>query len=185
MKIATNYNQIVLILEKGNLRHSKLVDIWQKYLVGFFVGAIYYKSCGYWVYIVKKLGTYYHLCWNGGTRYNNKVEIISLLGILYCARWLSIEHIDVYGESNATIEQVLRKIKFVSPLLIKWIKCINMLLMFFRTSLLNISTQSIIFHKCLIRVGLQHFSWGDLFRSFVQWPSSQSGKYSNDINSYC
>lgn len=47
---------------------------------------------------------------------NTQVEIIALLGVLYCAKWLSIETMDVFKDSKVVIEWVMEISTFDPPM---------------------------------------------------------------------
>jgi len=63
-------------------------------------------NCGSGAYIALKLVTYFIFSWNSGSGFNNSAELIDLWGVLLCAKWISIEKMNIYGDLKVVIDWI-------------------------------------------------------------------------------
>lgn len=107
-----------------NLRKAQALDLWQRFLIGFFNGASSISNCGCSALIISEPYIYYHFWWEGGRGSNNGEKIIALWGTLFATKWLHINELQVYVESKSSIDWAESLSRFHPPLLTNWIKLI-------------------------------------------------------------
>lgn len=105
----------------------QIKEVWPKFLVGFLDGTSKNKVYGNWAYIVMNRGTFFHFNQYNGVGQNNRVDLISLWGVLICAKWLDIRELDVFGYSKVIIYWVQMRFNFGPPSLTHWMHRIRKL----------------------------------------------------------
>lgn len=83
---------LAYFLEIGGIK-EKLPNIKVHYQghMGFICNRlIFLRGIGNDMYIFISLGDFFHFIWSSGKGSNNKVEILALWGVLFCAKWLTL-----------------------------------------------------------------------------------------------
>lgn len=62
----------------------------------------------------------YKFHWNCGFGSNTRAELLALWGILYCATWLGLGELTVFGDSKSIIDWVNMRGSLNSPILEPW-----------------------------------------------------------------
>lgn len=116
------------MVHKRKHRSIKQSDIWNSYLVGFFDDVVISNKCGSEAFIALDCGQYYHFYSNIGTGTNSQVEVNTLWGVLFCVKWLSLESLDVFGDTKVVIEWVNERSTLNPPMLSNWMSRIRELI---------------------------------------------------------
>jgi len=90
-----------------------------QFLAGYFDGATQLEGCGCGAQIDVSTSLRYKFYLCGGEGTNSRAEVLALWGLLYCARWLDIDSIHIFGDSRVVIEWINRKATFAPPYLQK------------------------------------------------------------------
>lgn len=115
VNIVAYLSEIGLMAHRKRYRSIQQLGIWHKYLVGFFYGATNSSKCGNGAYVVLDLRQHSHLYWNSGFGTNSRAEVIAPWGILFCAKRLSLEKLDVFRDSKVAIDWENKRSSFNPP----------------------------------------------------------------------
>jgi len=89
---------------------------------GYFYGAAQNVICRCGVVINIDIEYSWKFCWNAGGRTNNRAEVISLWGSLYYARWLNLNVVHIFSDSQITIDWISKQTSFSPPLMQHWMQ---------------------------------------------------------------